>query len=75
MFADDNYQDDKYAVGCPVASMPVDGWKDFGSCWKQPTDNVIFWASTETSTVWNGYMEGAVRAGERAAKEVLMSLE
>jgi monoamine oxidase len=25
----------------------------------------------ETSPVWNGYMEGAVRSGERAADEVL----
>ena len=31
----------------------------------------IHWAGTETSTYWNGYMDGAVRSGERAAKEVL----
>jgi len=29
------------------------------------------WAGTETSTYWTGYMDGAVRAGERAAAEVL----
>jgi monoamine oxidase len=34
----------------------------------------IHWASTETSTYWNGYMDGAVRSGERAAKEVLDEL-
>lgn len=34
MFSDDNFQGDKYAVGCPVASMPIDGWRDFGSVWK-----------------------------------------
>ena len=28
-------------------------------------------AGTETSTYWTGYMDGAVRAGERAAREVL----
>ena len=27
----------------------------------------IHWAGTETSTYWNGYMDGAVRSGERAA--------
>jgi monoamine oxidase len=30
----------------------------------------IHWAGTETSTYWNGYMDGAVRSGERAAAEV-----
>jgi monoamine oxidase len=29
---------------------------------------------TETSTYWNGYMDGAVRSGERAAAEVLSAL-
>ena len=34
----------------------------------------MHWASTETSTYWNGYMDGAVRSGERAAREVLDEL-
>ncbi|MFI6063870.1 FAD-dependent oxidoreductase [Micromonospora sp. NPDC051227] len=29
------------------------------------------WAGTETATRWTGYLEGAVRAGERAAADVL----
>jgi monoamine oxidase len=31
----------------------------------------VHWAGTETSPYWNGYMDGAVRSGERAATEVL----
>ena len=31
----------------------------------------IHWAGTETSAVWNGYMDGAVRSGRRAAAEVI----
>lgn len=31
----------------------------------------IHWAGTETATYWHGFMDGAVRAGERAAHEVL----
>jgi monoamine oxidase len=31
----------------------------------------VHWAGTETATVWSGYMEGALQAGERAAAEVL----
>lgn len=31
----------------------------------------IHWAGTETSPVMNGFIDGAVRSGERAAREVL----
>lgn len=34
----------------------------------------LHWAGTETSTYWNGYMDGAVRSGERAAAEVIAEL-
>lgn len=30
----------------------------------------IHWSGTETSEIWNGYLDGAVRAGNRAAEEV-----
>lgn len=33
----------------------------------------VHWAGAETSPVWCGYMEGAVRSGDRAAGEVLDS--
>jgi monoamine oxidase len=31
----------------------------------------LHWAGTETAEQWTGYAEGGVRAGERAAREVL----
>jgi monoamine oxidase len=34
----------------------------------------IHWAGTETATYWNGYMDGAVRSGDRAAAEALRAL-
>lgn len=34
----------------------------------------IHWAGTETADRWSGYLDGAVRAGERAAREVLRAL-
>jgi monoamine oxidase len=34
----------------------------------------IHWAGTESSTFWAGYMDGAVRSGQRAAAEVLAAL-
>ncbi len=33
----------------------------------------IHWAGSETSDVWIGYMDGAVRSGERAAREIAAS--
>ncbi|MEQ2245003.1 hypothetical protein ILYODFUR_023014, partial [Ilyodon furcidens] len=34
----------------------------------------LYFAGTETASEWSGYMEGAVQAGERAAREVLASM-
>jgi monoamine oxidase len=41
----------------------------YGSTIREPFGRV-HWAGTETSTYWAGYMDGAVRAGERSADEV-----
>jgi len=46
---------------------------DFGEALGQPVDR-IHRAGTETSTHWNGYMDGAVRSGRRGAAEVLTAL-
>jgi monoamine oxidase len=45
----------------------------YGTALREPVGR-IHWAGTETSTYWNGYMDGAVRSGERAAAEVLAEL-
>ena len=34
----------------------------------------IHWAGTETASQWAGYMEGAIRSGERGAAEVRAAL-
>ena len=34
----------------------------------------VHFAGTETATKWVGYMDGAIEAGERAAREVLTAL-
>lgn len=60
--------------GCPCASLPpgVLDTLDSGSL-REATGNLHF-AGTETAAEWKGYMEGAVRSGERAAKEVIDDL-
>ncbi|GFS96914.1 amine oxidase B [Nephila pilipes] len=42
----------------------------FHSALRTPIDRIYF-AGTETAVKWSGYMDGAVEAGERAAREVL----
>ncbi|KAI8478959.1 hypothetical protein Bbelb_433180 [Branchiostoma belcheri] len=34
----------------------------------------VYFAGTETAVKWNGYMDGAVESGERAAREVLHAI-
>jgi monoamine oxidase len=45
-------------------------WTSLGHALRTPIGS-IHWAGTETSDIWNGYFDGAVRSGERAAHEVL----
>ncbi len=45
----------------------------YGAALRTPVHG-IHWAGTETATYWNGYMDGAVRSGERAAREVRRAL-
>ena len=59
--------------GCPVAVLPPGVLLDFGPAIRTPV-GLIHWAGTETSNHWCGYLDGAVRSGERAAAEVLPGL-
>ena len=59
--------------GCPVSFTAPGVLLDYGPEIRRPVGR-IHWAGTETSTFWNGYMDGAVRSGERAAREVLATL-
>jgi monoamine oxidase len=62
-----------YTRGCPVAVAPPGVLTSYGAALREPV-GPIHWAGTETSTYWNGYMDGAIRAGKRAAQEVLAAL-
>src|SRR3954469_5907036 len=64
---------DRWAIGCPVGVLPPGTLVDFGPALKAPVAK-IHWAGTETSDYWCGYMDGAVRSGERAAAEVLAAI-
>jgi monoamine oxidase len=64
---------EKWTRGCPVSVLGPGTLVDFGPSIRRPVGR-IHWAGTETSTFWNGYMDGAVRSGERAAAEVLREI-
>src|SRR2546425_823684 len=68
-----NWSTEVWNRGCPVAVLGPGTLIDFGTALRTPVGR-IHWAGTETSTFWNGYMDGAVRSGERAAQEVLTAL-
>jgi monoamine oxidase len=61
---------ERWSRGGPVSVLGTGTVTDFLPILTQPFERT-HWAGTETSTYWNGYMDGAVRSGERAAREVL----
>lgn len=67
------WSEEEWTRGCYGCLMTTGGWTEYGSALRDPI-GAIHWAGAETSTVWNGYMEGAVRSGERAANEVARAL-
>ena len=64
---------EEYSRGCYSGVMTPGSWTAYGKALREPVGRV-HWAGTETATVWNGYMDGAVQSGERAAEEVLAAL-
>lgn len=68
-----NEQEDPWSVGGYAGAYPPLAWTNFGDILKKPSDH-IHWAGTETADQFYGYMEGAILAGNRAAKEVITSL-
>ncbi|KAJ5673160.1 hypothetical protein N7507_002287 [Penicillium longicatenatum] len=67
--------DELAGYGCPCAHLTPGVLASLGpNALREPTGDLHF-AGTETAGEWKGYMEGAVRSGERAAKEVVDDLK
>jgi monoamine oxidase len=69
-FFETTWAGEQWTRGCPVGIPNVGTLLAYGPQIREPVGR-IHWAGTETSTFWNGYMDGAVRSGERAAAEVI----
>lgn len=59
-----------FSGGCPITQLPPGTMSIFGPVLREPVGR-LHWAGTETATSCTGFMEGAVRSGERAADEVV----
>ena len=68
-YVEHDWTKERWTTGGPVANYAPGTMLQFGSAIRKPFGRV-HWAGTETSTYWTGYMDGAVRAGQRAAAEV-----
>jgi monoamine oxidase len=68
-----NWSREAWTRGCPVGHTGRNVLTRYGPALRRRTGR-IHWAGTETATYWNGYMDGAVRSGQRAADEALDAL-
>jgi monoamine oxidase len=67
-----DWAEEPWTRGCPIGVCGPLTLSHHGDALTHPVGR-IHWAGTETADVWMGFMEGAVRSGERAASEVLRS--
>ena len=72
-YLEQNWTEEEYTRGCYGGRLGAGVWTQYGAALAEPIGR-IHWASAETSNVWNGYMDGAVRSGHRAPAEVLAAL-
>lgn len=68
-----DWQQEEWTRGCPTGNFAPGALAALGVALRAPVGR-IHWAGTETASVWSGYMEGALEAGERAAAEVAAAL-
>jgi monoamine oxidase len=67
------WAEEEWSRGCYGCHMPTGAWTSYGPALREPL-GPLHWAGAEYATVWNGYMDGAVRAGRHAAREALERL-
>ena len=68
-YVEKNWTQERYSLGCYTGTLGPGALTQFGPTLREPVGR-IFFAGTESSTIWAGYIEGALRSGARAAAEV-----
>jgi monoamine oxidase len=72
-YEDQDWPADPWSRGCYGPSMAPGIMTTVGKVIREPFGR-IHWAGTETSTRWMGYIDGAIRSGDRAAAELVVRL-
>src|SRR5438477_13192711 len=68
-YVDKDWQADEWSAGCYVGVMPPGVVSEIGTVLRTPRARVHF-AGTETAIHHIGYIEGAIEAGQRVAREL-----
>ena len=69
-FHEQNWTTERYSGGGMISHAPTGVLTQFGYTLREPCGR-IHWAGTESSAIMCGWVDGAVRSGERAAAEVI----
>jgi monoamine oxidase len=72
-YFEQDWVQERWTRGGPTSVLAPGTLTAFGPALTAPV-GVVHWAGTETAGYWNGYMDGAISSGERAAREVLAAL-
>jgi monoamine oxidase len=69
-FHEQDWSLERYSGGGMISHAPTGVLTEFGYALREPCGR-IHWAGTESSSIMCGWVDGAIRSGERAAEEVL----
>jgi monoamine oxidase len=73
LYVEKSWAEEEYTRGCYGAFLGPGTWTSLGRALRPPI-GPLHWAGAEYATIWNGYMDGAVRSGQAAAEAVLSAL-
>merc|ERR1712232_545598 len=71
-YLEKNWVVDEFTGGCPIGCFPPGKLAQHMDALRTPCGR-IHWAGTEAAEQCQGFMDGAVQSGQRAAKEVLQA--
>ncbi|KAI9332728.1 hypothetical protein DFJ73DRAFT_855411 [Zopfochytrium polystomum] len=71
LYEEQDWAKEEFSGGCPVHFMAPGTLTSYSKEIFEPIGGNIFFAGTETASIWPGYMDGAVEAGKRAGQEAV----